>query len=77
SEGRLRATKLGERRTHPYLVKPDDVEHYLRETRKGPRPLGVEKTEHKHQARRIEGERGQMPYFGCAEDIAALASTLC
>ncbi|MGH2351303.1 MAG: helix-turn-helix domain-containing protein [Chloroflexota bacterium] len=37
-EGRLRAVKLGSRRTHPWLVRPDDVAAYLRDTRKGPKP---------------------------------------
>jgi excisionase family DNA binding protein len=37
-EGRLRARKLGEGRSHPWLVRPEEVERFLRESRRGPKP---------------------------------------
>ena len=35
-EGRLRAEKLGDGRSHPWLVHPEDVEHFLATSRRGP-----------------------------------------
>jgi hypothetical protein len=37
-EGRLPVRKLGRGRTHAWLVRLDDVERFLRETRRGPKP---------------------------------------
>jgi hypothetical protein len=37
-EGRLKARKLGEGRAGMWLVRAENVEAYLRETRKGPKP---------------------------------------
>jgi excisionase family DNA binding protein len=37
-EGRLHARKLGAGKTMPWLVKADEVERFLRESRRGPKP---------------------------------------
>src|ERR671931_24824 len=37
-EGRLPGRKLGAGKSHPWLVRPGDVERFLRESRRGPKP---------------------------------------
>ncbi len=36
-QGRLPATKIGEGRTSTYVVKPEDVETFIRTSRRGPK----------------------------------------
>ena len=45
-EGRLHARKLGTGKTMPWLVKAEEVERFLRESRRGPKPRGPHSSGH-------------------------------